>query len=161
MSTDTDVLDKHTTELEDLLRRECVERGLDFASIQGNLQFRWMRAALAERIAEQTAADAPFKTVLERALRCQQTNDKTGYRQACLEWLKLRHDVQLGDTVVLGGWARPREVRIEDFHISLEEDDLTQKSFVWFVGPCLSHTIRSVNPLSHGQPIEDSVRKVG
>jgi hypothetical protein len=161
MSNENNPMDTATIELEDLLRRECATRGLDFVEMRSNLQVKWMRAALDERVVETEKADAPFKAILERAFRSQQANDEVGYRQACLEWLKLRHDVQPGDRVVLGGWGRPREVRIVDFHIRLQEDNLTQQSFVWFKGPCLSHTIRSASPEDHGQSITEWVRKVG
>ncbi len=103
MLTENNAMDTATIELEDLLRSECAVRGFDFVEMRNSLHFKWTREALNERILENKKAAAPFTAVLERAFRCQQTNDKAGYRQACLEWLKMRHNVQLGDTVVLGG----------------------------------------------------------
>jgi hypothetical protein len=143
-----------------LLRRVSAARGLDFAEVRGDLMLKWTIENLDLSIRQAKEEDAPFTAILERALRCQQANDKDGYQLACDDWLMARHGVKRGDTVTLGGWARPRTVRIDAFEIRLEEDDLSRGSFVSFTGPCLSHTIRSVFPDLHGQSITNSVRKV-
>lgn len=155
-----DALECAADALDSLLRRECAAQGLEYSAVRGRLQFRWMRENLNNRIEATRETEAPFTEILVRALRCQRGRDSTGYRLACLEWLKARHGVQPGDTVVLGGWSKPRTVRVEDFTIALAEDNLSQHSFLWFEGPCLSHRVHGSNPESHGQAITDTVHKV-
>jgi hypothetical protein len=143
-----------------LLRLESAARGLDFAEIRRDLMLKWTIENLDDSINQAKKEDAPFTAILERAFRCQQANDEAGYRLACEDWLMARHGVKRGDTVTLGGWARPRTVRIDAFEIRLEEDNLSRGSFITFTGPCLSHTIRTAFPDLHGQSITNSVRKV-
>jgi hypothetical protein len=109
---------------------------------------------------EKSEKEAPFLAILEHALRCRKQNDQAGYQAACREWLLAKHDVRIGDKVVLVGsyLAKPRTVLLEDFRIDLNEHDLLH-SFAFFIGPCLSHMVRSSNPRSHSQFLHDNLLK--
>jgi len=47
-------------------------------------------------------------------------NDNAGYKAACLAWLKVRYDAEIGDSLTLFVWVTPRTVRVEGFEIDFD-----------------------------------------
>lgn len=137
-------------EMEALLQRQCESHGVQFHLLKAELFAKW--------ISDKEPAD-PAADILTRARDCLTRRDQSGYQSACLAWLQTKHGAQLGDTVRLGGWDRPRDVVIEDFLIEFEGDDLTRCSAL-FIGPCVSHKVKGTFPFDHLQSIKHSVLKL-
>lgn len=109
-------------------------------------------------IERRAAQEAPLKALLEKAYDCQTAGDTAGHRAACLEWLLAKHRVQLGDTVLVSGWALPREILLDDFIIKFREDESLYNGFMWFTGPT-SHTAKGKTPERQGQSMDYAVNK--
>lgn len=154
-----------STELEELVKAEteqllerCVQAGAEYESAFWALNREMVMRGLAESAKRETAKEAPYLAHLKRAYDCQQKGDSAGHREACLAWLLAKHGVRLGDTVEVYGWAKPREILLDDFIINWNGETYLEDGFMWFTGPT-SHAPKGVPPASQGQRMEYSVYK--
>lgn len=155
---------EHRARLEAAITREAQALGLSPAGAMQDLQLLWLRDAAQSRHDAAQAIEAPYQVHLAKALVCHAEHDAAGVRQAGLDWLQARHQVTIGDTVFMGGWAKPRTVKVEDFalHISgaAGTADISDINIV-VIGPCLSHPVKQVfSPPHHLQHISDVFYKV-
>lgn len=146
-------IQKNAAEMERQLQFLCDSLGFSFTEIRQELKAKWM---LEDMSVAQAAADAaqlqsPERLCLERALACMRANDAAGARQAGLDWLKTKHGAQLGDTITLWGWKKPRVVELRDIEVVIENDDVDE-CYIEFIGPCISQRINTSSPERHLQP---------
>jgi hypothetical protein len=147
--------------METQLRFLCDSLSFNFDEIRRELKQKWTLedAEAAQLAAAAEDAVSPERICLKRALACQRANDAAGGRQAALDWLKLKHGVQIGDTVELSGFKRPRTVVLRDFELVLERGDIDE-CYADFIGTCISQIIKGSAPESHMQPIYRAVKKL-
>ena len=146
-------IQNNAAEMERQLQFLCDSLGFNFPDIRRELKHKWLLEDAADAQAKATAAEcrAPEIQCLERALACQRANDAAGARQAGLDWLKTKHGAEVGDTLTLWGWKKPRVVELQDIEVLIEKGDIGE-CYIAFIGPCISQRINTSSPNRHLQP---------
>ena len=142
----------------ELLLQRCVAAGADYDDAFRQLNAQTFYQGMERSAEREKANEAPLTAHLQKAYDCQMAGDTAGHRAACQAWLEAKHNVRLGDTVLVAGWAQPREILLDDFVINFREDESLHSGFMWFTGPT-SHAPKGVPPERQGQSMDYAVRK--
>lgn len=96
------------------------ERALDRCEAEGVPRYAAhsvLTMHLASPLLDALMPEASNPNLLEDIFALDQQGQTALARQKSLDWLKLTHGVELGDTVLVSGWVSPREVVLEDFSL--------------------------------------------
>lgn len=161
-----------TKEFEALLTR-CEAAGVSRKDARDTLAGRFSRESLKQwsddaRVQEEKAALSPKGVLLQKAFDLWKQNklisqfvspDESEFNKVCLEYLKVAYGVELGDNVLVYGWAKPRGITVVDFKLSFISSENASDAFMFFTGPCWRNNPPKRMPGSHGCSINVSVEK--
>lgn len=127
----------------------CEAAGVPRQEARATLYFALFRENLAASIqATQdratAAASSPVGQALQKCLELYLANhelkllrispDESEFKAACARYLRLAHNLGIGDTAEIHAWAKPRTIRITDFSLTFEDAEEPTDAFMWFSG---------------------------
>ena len=162
MQTSDEIMDAAV----EVMMKTCEEQGLSRSDVRRRLGLKFLvddsREYQETRRLNPTALDIAWKKAFDAFV----AKNAVLHAKYCQEWLMLKCDARIGDSVQVCAWATPRNIRLENFKIEWQADSLEvepyhiRDAFLVFEGPWLNGGPRNAHKTCHVAKVEDTISKL-